>query len=227
MVLFKIEKIKSLLSYGTWTKIVLKVIIVLMTLGSIATLVGSIMSHVEQPSYTVLKSEGNITVRQYGPLILAEVEISGPRKEAISEGFKILADYIFGNNTLQEKMESTGPFTNQLSKKIAMTAPVTQERSMDGWKVRFVMPNKYTIQTLPRPNSNKIHLISVPSKQYAAIAFSGLATDSSIQEHTEELAAYLVRQKLTSTGGVILAFYNPPWTLPLLRRNEILIEIKE
>ena len=103
------------------------------------------MSNVEQPDYKVVTSEENIEIRDYPPMILAEVEVSGERKQAISEGFKILADYIFGNNTSNKKMEMTAPVTNELSEKMAMTAPVLQELHMDKWKVRFIMPKKYSL----------------------------------------------------------------------------------
>jgi hypothetical protein len=83
----------------------------------LAALTGNIMSNVEQPDYKLITSEENIEIRDYSPMILAEVEVSGERKQAIREGFKILADYIFGNNTSNIKMEMTAPVTNELSKK--------------------------------------------------------------------------------------------------------------
>lgn len=183
------------------------------------------MSHVEQPDYRVVRAESNLEIRDYAPMILAEVEVSGERKQAIREGFKILADYIFGNNVSNLKMEMTAPVTNELNEKMAMTAPVIQEQHRDKWKVRFVMPKKYSFETVPKPNSKEVVLVPLPARRFAVVRFSGLADDESINQHTKQLQAYLSAEKLKPLGGVVLAFYNPPWTLPILRRNEVMIEI--
>lgn len=200
-------------------------IVILVGIIILAALAGSIMSHVEQPNYKLIRSEGNIEIRDYSPMILAEVEVSGERKQAIREGFKILADYIFGNNTSKIKMEMTAPVTNEISEKMAMTAPVLQEQHMNKWKVRFVMPKKYSLDSLPKPNSKDVMLIPLPARRFAVIRFSGLADNESIKLHTDKLKAYIVAEKLNQIGEAALAFYNPPWTLPFLRRNEVMIEI--
>jgi hypothetical protein len=191
-----------------------------------AALAGNIMSNVEQMDYKLVSQKGDIEIRNYPPVILAEVEVSGERRQAIREGFKILADYIFGNNTSNKKMEMTAPVTNELSEKMAMTAPVIQEQHMGKWKVRFVMPKKYSFETLPKPNSKDVTLIQLPARRFAVIRFSGLADDENILQHTKQLEAYILAEKLKPLGGTVLAFYNPPWTLPFLRRNEVMIEIE-
>lgn len=201
-------------------------IVILVVIIILAALAGNIMSNVEQPDYKLMTSKENIEIRDYPPMILAEVEVYGERKPAISKGFKILADYIFGNNISNKKMEMTAPVTNELSEKMAMTAPVIQEQHMGKWKIRFVMPKKYSFETLPKPNSKEVTLIPFPARRFAVIRFSGLADDESIKQHKEELEAYILAEKLKPIGGPILAFYNPPWTLPFLRRNEVMIEIE-
>ncbi|PJD95829.1 MAG: heme-binding protein [Parachlamydia sp.] len=192
----------------------------------LAALAGTIMSNVEQPDYKLVRSNGDIEIRDYAPMILAEVQVSGERKQAIREGFKILADYIFGNNTSNKKMEMTAPVTNELSEKMAMTAPVTQQQHSGTWQVRFVMPKKYTLESLPKPNSKAVVLISLPSRRFAVIRFSGLADDENIMQHTKALEGYILAEALKPIGEPILAFYNPPWTLPFLRHNEVMIEIE-
>lgn len=192
----------------------------------LSLIAGSIMSRVEQPDYKLITSKENIEIRDYAPLILAQVEVSGERKQAINEGFKILADYIFGNNTTNQKMEMKAEVTNEISEKMAMTTPVLQEQHMDKWKVRFVMPKKYSIETLPKPNFKDIALIPVPARRFAVIRFSGIADDENIKQKREELKAYILAEKLEPIGEPILAFYNPPWTIPFLRRNEVMIEIR-
>ena len=98
-------------------------------------MVGPIMGNVEQPNYDVLSSPAdNIEIRRYGPMIIAEVEVRGERKEAISDGFRLLADYIFGNNSVQGKVAMTAPVQQQTNEKIAMRAPVQQQPSGNRWR---------------------------------------------------------------------------------------------
>ena len=190
-----------------------------------ASLSGTIMSRVEQPSYTVVDSWGDIELRDYPELIVAEVEVPGERKQAISAGFRLIADYIFGNNAPRQKIAMTAPVTQQPGEKIAMTAPVSQQASGSVWRVRFIMPSGYTLETLPTPNNPDVKLVRVPAERVAAIRFSGLAGDDSISRHRKLLLERIARQGLTVHGEPTLAFYNPPWTLPFLRRNEILAKV--
>ncbi len=157
------------------------------------------------------------------------MSVEGGRKEAISKGFRILADYIFGNNAPRQKINMTAPVTQQQGEKIAMTAPVIQQASDHGgqWKVRFVMPAEYTSETLPHPNNSQIEVLSIPSKRYAVIRFSGLAGEESLKKHLEELVNYTKENKLQTIDDPIFAFYNPPWTLPFMRRNEVMMEVKD
>jgi hypothetical protein len=107
-----------------------------------------------------------------------------------------------------------------------MTAPVSQQSAGGAWKVRFVMPSGYTLETLPTPNNAAVKLIAVPAERFAAIQFSGLAGDEAIARHKQHLFDRLAEQALTPQGEAVMAFYNPPWTLPFLRRNEILVKIQ-
>lgn len=192
------------------------------------TLSGSIMSQVNEPKYKLISSEGNVEVREYSPILVAQVLVIGERKSAISAGFKILANYIFGNNEGRKKISMTAPVIQQEGEKISMTAPVIQQELNDNlhWNVRFVMPFEYTIETLPRPKNNQVEIIPIPSKRYAVIRFSGLARQSVLQKNLDVLLQYIGSKKLHGIGKPIYAFYNPPWTLPFLRRNEIMIELE-
>lgn len=191
-------------------EVALKVsIFVILGIILIALIAGRLMSHVEQPEYKVVKSDGDVEIRDYPALILAEVQVSGERKPAIQDGFKILANYIFENDT----------------QKIAMTAPVTQKREKNGWKIAFIMPKQYSLETLPKPNSPDVVLVPTPARRFAVIRFSGLADDEMVKAHTDQLKAYIAKEHLKPIQGPILAFYNPPWTLPFLRRNEVMVEI--
>ncbi len=190
-------------------------------------MVGPVMSDVEQPDYEVLSSVNNIEVRQYDPMIIAEVEVQGKRKEAIGNGFRLLADYIFGNNSVQRKVAMTAPVQQQANEKIAMTAPVQQQSSGDQWTVSFVMPAEYHLETLPKPNNEVIKLSQVPAKRFIAIRFSGRNSESTIAKYEKQLVQHIEANQIQTLGPPKYAFYNPPWTLPFLRRNEVMFEINE
>jgi hypothetical protein len=186
---------------------------------------GPIVSNVEQAKYTVLESHNNIELRDYAPMIVAEAEVSGERAKAISEGFRIIADYIFGNNEAKQKVAMTAPVTQQQSEKIAMTAPVMQQSSGAVWAVRFVMPASTTLATLPKPNNPAVKLKEVKGKRFAVIRFSGGSGAENLKEHIQELMDFISANKLSAASEPTYAFFNPPWTLPFLRRNEVMVEI--
>jgi hypothetical protein len=122
-------------------------------------------------------------------------------------------------------MAMTSPVTQQGNEKIAMTAPVTQQGDGKSWRVRFIMPSEYTRDTLPKPNNAAVELKEVPGKRFAVIRFSGMGGKESLERRNKELDAFLSAKSLTPLSLPTYAFYNPPWTLPFLRRNEVLIEI--
>ena len=190
-------------------------------------LMGNIMSNVEQAKYEVVERHGNIEIRDYAPMIIAEVDVAGERKEAINKGFRLIADFIFGNNAPAQKVAMTAPVLQEPNQKIAMTAPVTQQGDESSWKVRFVMPANYTMETLPKPNNNAVQLQQVAGKRFAAIRFSGTAGDASLKEQTTKLNSFIAEQKIKAISAPTYAFFNPPWTLPLFRRNEVMVEIAD
>jgi hypothetical protein len=167
-------------------------------------------------------------VREYPPLIAAEVLVGGGRSQAVSAGFRLLAGYIFGGNTRRQSIAMTAPVVQApaAGESIAMTAPVVQTGTKGAWTVRFLMPRGYTLDTLPTPNDQRVHLIPVPAARVAVVRFSGLAHEPDIQQKTTELRAFLAGRQLVATGPPSLARYNPPWTLWFLRRNEIMIPIQ-
>ena len=188
---------------------------------------GYIVSDVEQAKYQVISSHDQIEIREYHPMIIAEVTTQGDRKEAINQGFRLLADYIFGNNTANGEVAMTAPVTQQRSQEIAMTAPVVQQAAGSNWTVHFVMPSEYTLDTLPKPNNQAVTIKEIPAKRFAVIQFSGRANNNNIATHKQELQAYLSQSNATVLSSPAYAFYNPPWTLPLLRRNEVMVEIEK
>ncbi|MBP1610211.1 MAG: heme-binding protein [Acidobacteria bacterium] len=208
--------------------VMLTTIIATLALILIGLLAWSIVgSRGEQPKYAVVSVKNDIEVRDYAPMIVAEVEATGEREEAITKGFSILADYIFGNNKSSSKVAMTAPVTQQESRKIAMTAPVTQQNVDGKWQVRFMMPSNYNLSSLPQPNNAAIQLNEVPSKRFVVIRFSGIPTESVLKKNLEKLQDHIRDEKIKTVTEPTYAFYNPPWTLPPMRRTEIMIEISK
>ena len=205
-----------------WKIIVVVIGIILIS----AIAVGPIMSRVETPAYEVIKSQGKIEIRQFEPMIIAEVHVQGERADAVSKGFRLLADYIFGNNTTRQNIAMTAPVQQRESTQIAMTAPIQQHSTKDSWLVSFVMPSEYSMESLPEPKNDRVTLKKIPSQQFIVITFSGTSSDENVREHEEELIEFTKANNISVTGRSKYAFYNPPWTLPLMRRNEVMTEMR-
>ncbi len=190
-------------------------------------LAGPVMSNVEKPDYKVIQTERNIEIRQYEPMIIAEVEVDGKREDAIREGFRLIADYIFGNNTVKRDIAMTAPVQQQESQKIAMTAPVQQQSTGRSWQISFVMPSKYSMETLPEPKNDRVRLKEIMTKKFVVIKFSGINSNENVTEHENQLMNYIEANQIKIIDSPKYAFYNAPWTLPFMRRNEVMIEINQ
>ena len=200
--------------------------------------IGTAMA-IEEPQYEIVLSDGAYEVRKYAPYLVAETMVEGDMDEASSKGFRLIADYIFGNNQVvnssgSEKIAMTAPVTLEpQSAKIAMTAPVTLEPQQNTvnmqttrqWLVKFVMPSQYTLATLPKPKNNAVSLREIPSKHYAVLKYSGFNTQSKVQAKILEASDWARKKNLKIMAAPQLSRYDPPWTLPMLRRNEIMIEV--
>jgi hypothetical protein len=152
--------------------------------------------------------------------------VSGDQKEAASKGFRLLAGYIFGGNRRKQRIAMTAPVAQKpLSEKIAMAAPVTQIQTAGEWIVRFTMPSAYSLETLPEPNDARVRLHITPPRRFAVVRFSGLAQPDDVTAKTAELSAWMKNRNLHAAGPATLAQYNPPWTLWLMRRNEVMIPL--
>ena len=204
----------------------------------------------EEPAYTVLTQMDSFELRRYEVQLVAQTWVTGDQDAASRAGFKILADYVFGNNTApsgeSSKISMTAPVKMQSeamqskamqskamqpenkkgsddSQKIAMTAPVSMQQADGKWHVQFTMPSQYTMQTLPKPNNPDIEIMEVRAQTYGVIKFSGLAGSKKVAAQTDQLQTWMQAQNLKITGVPELARYNPPWTLPFMRRNEVMI----
>lgn len=183
----------------------------------------------ERPSHTVVVKDGDREIRRYGSYIVAKTTVVGSFKEAQSKGFRILAGYIFGKNVSQQKIAMTAPVVQEPeSEKISMTAPVVlRPADTKSWTMTFSMPASYTLETLPKPIDERVVLEKTEERVVAVLTFSGLWNEEKIQEKGAELSAWLAKhQNFEIASAPMFAGYNPPWTLPFLRTNEVLIELK-
>jgi hypothetical protein len=184
---------------------------------------------IEEPEFISIEKKDTFEIREYQPKLIAQVLVTGTFDNASSKGFRLLADFIFGNNKTNEgskKIDMTAPVvTRDASEKIEMTAPVISEENERGWFISFNMPKQYSKETLPVPNNPEVKIIDVPSEKFAVITFSGLVRERKCSEILSLLNEEMIKRNLKPKGPVILARYNPPWTLPFLRRNELMIRI--
>jgi DNA gyrase inhibitor GyrI len=167
-------------------------------------------SNVEKPKYKVLQKDDNIEIRQYPALRVAEIKRNGNRGRAVRNAFSPLASYIFAREREGEK--------------ISMTAPVTQQKNGGSWTVQFIMPSKYTLKDLPKPDNAEVRLREIPAKKRVAIRFSGRQNDKLLAEKEQELRAWLKAKGITPKGNPLYAYYNDPFTPGFMRRNEVLFD---
>ena len=185
---------------------------------------------IEEPNFNLIVKENAFELRAYQPKIIAEVSIDADMSESSSKGFRLIADFIFGNNTSRlggsENISMTAPVSvYEKSEQISMTAPVGVQQVKDGWKVYFVMPSKYTLDSIPKPNNAQVSIKQIPAKKIAVIRFSGLVDEEKMNKKVKDLNEWIVSKNLKAMSIPELARYNPPWTLPFLRRNEVMIEV--
>ena len=187
---------------------------------------------IEEPRFETLRQAGDFELRLYAPIIVAETFVRGDLARASNDGFRAIAGYIFGDNVSargagSEKVAMTAPVTMEAaSEKIAMTAPVTMEAgATQGYRMHFVMPSAYTLETLPRPRDERVRLREIPAQRMAVVRFSGFAGEEKVRERTNELLDWLRTEGLKPAGPPQLARYDPPWTLPFLRRNEVMVTL--
>ena len=188
---------------------------------------------IEEPKFTVVEKSGSFELRAYASRVVAETLVDGSLDDASGAGFRRIADYIFGNNTSHrggnEKISMTAPLiiapkaNKAASEKINMTAPVTMQQSAGQWRMYFVMPSQYLLSTLPTPHNAAVTLRELPESRTAVLCFSGLAGEEKTVKKTAELLAWLKSKNITPIGMPELARYNPPWTLPFWRRNEVMV----
>jgi len=202
-----------------------KVVIMATLLGSLflsACSVFGIRGGTEEPAHSVTERLGDVEIRRYAPRIAVETTVPGDAAAARGEGFRRLAGYIFGGNQGRTRIEMTAPVA-QSGQRIAMTAPVTQSLAEAGWIIQFFLPTGLTDP--PKPNDSRLRIVPVPEETVAVLRFSGLATDAAVATQRAALFTTLAGTHWRAAGEPVTWYYDPPWTLPPLRRNEVAMPV--
>jgi hypothetical protein len=183
---------------------------------------------IEKAKYTVVEKEDAFELRQYEAQIVAETYVEGSLKDSGNDGFRRLYAYITGDNINKQSISMTTPVGQEAgSEKIAMTAPVSQEKKDNQWRITFLMPAEYTLETLPQPIDERVRLLKEPGRLMAAVRYSGTWSEASYQENKLLLEEYIQKRGWTPKGAAVWARYDPPFMPWFLRRNEILIPIEQ
>ncbi len=182
----------------------------------------------ETPDYEVITSTEDYEIRRYDAYLVAEVDVNGDMRRSGGSAFRILANYIFGDNRSRTRMNMTAPVESVASgERMNMTAPVESVPSPDGYTYAFVMERRYTMDNLPLPNDERIRIVERPSRLVAVSRFSGRMNQKLYDSREQALFAALERDGVDVISGPMLARYDAPMTPGFMRRNEIIVEIDE
>ena len=192
------------------------------------TIWGALSSRVEQTAYTVVKKGDDYEIREYPAHLVAQTTVTGSYDDALQDGFRIVAGYIFGGNVQKKRIAMTAPVVEQPSRgqSIAMTAPVTANIDGASHTIAFGMPRSYTLASLPTPTDSRVTLMEIPTRKMAVKRFSLQRTDARVQTKKQELLLALSRDKISTIGEPQYAGYNAPWTPPWMMRHEVMVEIR-
>lgn len=207
----------------------MKIILILLIIGFTLWVVWSYkVSDVETLKYSVLEKKDDYEIRRYDKYIEASVLISKTGMPALNDGFRILANYIFGGNLGNQKVSMTSPVLTEEQKgaSISMTAPVLTQENDKSTKVVFTMPSKYKLEDLPKTEDNRITFTEISEKKLAAYGFTWYYTTERIAQKKKDFLEILRTNNVKTVGEPIFAAYNGPGTIPFMMRNEILIEVE-
>lgn len=179
----------------------------------------------EEPRYEVVDRIGDVEIRRYGPRFAAETTVQAEGDKAMNQAFFILAGYIFGGNRRTQDIAMKAPVAMERGQAIAMTAPVATEASGGRLTMRFFLPAAITAANAPEPNDQRVRLVAVPEEAVAALRFAGTWREGAIEGRKRELLAGLDGFGWTPVGDPFTQLYDPPFTIPFLRRNEVAVRV--
>jgi effector-binding domain-containing protein len=179
----------------------------------------------------VIGQYGQFEIREYDELVVVETDVKAPFNEAGNIAFNRLFAYISGENLSKTKIAMTAPVISKegnvlAGENISMTSPVLGTKRAEGWRYSFVLPQIYTLENAPVPLSPEVKLVVIPRKKVAVIRYSGSWKEQAMREKSEELVKWIQAKGLERLSNPRSAGYDPPWTLPFLRRNEIMIDVE-
>lgn len=181
--------------------------------------------NVEKSKFNLLEKSKNFEIRKYSKALIIQSETEEDYKASMNKNFRKLFKYIQGSNLDTQKISMTAPVTMQ--KKISINKEsLIQEKSIKGWKMSFVLPSKFNISSAPEPEDKSLTLIELPEKVVAVYRFNGRLTKKSIDKNVNILKNLLQERDIKVLSSARSAGYNPPWTIPFYRSNEIQIDIE-
>jgi hypothetical protein len=190
-----------------------------------------VRSGTEQASYTVVAHlDDNTEVRRYPPQLVAETSVTAPDESSgRNKAFRVIFDYISGANRAQKKVAMTAPVeTAAAPETIAMTAPVETKAQAGGpYAMRFFLPADYTVETAPEPTNPEVRIVEVPERTLAVLRFSGSRGTDNVARHASELDRVIAGSSWRAVGEPTTLFYDPPWTISFLRRNEVAVPVTD
>lgn len=209
--------------------IINRVLILLIMLSAFGA--NNLMAY-EEPEYKVIKEYDEFEIREYSSYLVAETEVKGEFEDAGNIAFKVLFDYISGNNLRKEEIEMTIPVNQRnpdlRGEEIEMTTPVSQSTKLnsDGkFVISFVLPSKYNLETAPLPKDSRVKINEIPARLVAVRKYSGTWSEDNYRENESLLLEEVDKNGLAIVGEPVYARYNPPFWPWFLRRNEVLVEV--
>ncbi|HEX7532079.1 MAG TPA: heme-binding protein [Methyloceanibacter sp.] len=178
----------------------------------------------EEPHYDIVERIGEVEIRRYGPRLAAETIIASG-DNTMNEAFFILAGYIFGGNQKKQDIAMTAPVGIERGQDIAMTAPVATEATQEGLTMRFFLPCSVTLANAPEPNDERVKLVPIGEETLAALRYSGTWSEEARKQEERELLAAIEGSRWQASGGPFAQLYDPPFTIPFLRRNEVAVRV--
>jgi hypothetical protein len=195
------------------------------------SLFGATAMAIESPDYRVLDSEGAFELREYPSYLIAETEVESGFMNAGNVAFGRLFRYISGANVSQARIAMTAPVeqASVAGERIAMTAPVEQVSVGTAYRVGFIVPRQYNLDTVPQPTDSRVKIRQVPPRRVAVWRYSGRWTEENFREHEQLLRGALRDRGIAVDNDMpaIIARYDAPFMPWFMRRNEVHISLNE
>ncbi|BCW69862.1 heme-binding protein [Arthrobacter sp. NicSoilB8] len=188
----------------------------------------------EQQPFELVQRFAHFELRRYPEYVVAEIQVNATFDRAGNAAFRHLFNYISGGNTARQKLAMTAPVVQERgsSQKLAMTAPVLQSGPLPGsdesadFVVAFVLPAGLTAETAPVPANSDVKVRTIPGSLAAVQRFSGSGSEAAFERHNTGLQAALVLAGLTAVGPPRFARFDPPFKPWFLRRNEVVQDVE-